>query len=82
MKSRLVSAAFTAALTLWGGQARADEVPRPMIAVVVHDYTSFSDAVLQRAKDDVSLILRRVASTCCGSEPQRRNPWPPSRFRS
>lgn len=59
MKSRLVSAAFTAALTLWGGQARADEVPRPMIAVVVHDYTSIPDPMLQRAKDDVSLILRQ-----------------------
>jgi hypothetical protein len=30
-----------------------------MIAVVVHDYTSIPDAVLQRAKDDVSLILRQ-----------------------
>jgi hypothetical protein len=59
MANRLVSAAFTAALTLWRGQARADEVPRPMIAVVVYDYTSLPDAMLQRAKDDVSLILRK-----------------------
>ena len=48
MANRLLSAAFTAAMTLWGGQARADEVPRPMIAVVVHDYTSIPDAMLQR----------------------------------
>jgi hypothetical protein len=74
MAKSVLIATLTTAITASGGHAYTDEVRRPSITVVVYDYTSISDTMLQRAKSDVSSIFREAGVEVVWTGPAAENP--------